>query len=74
MNLLLLSLSYLSEHFLGLKETETIPQRLANRAKKEINEIENCNTKETLKNRHKKQLLSKYEGLCNIRNCYICSS
>jgi hypothetical protein len=36
-----------------------------NSAKKEINEIEACNTKETLKNRYKKKLISNYEGICN---------
>jgi hypothetical protein len=51
----------------------SLARRLANRAKHDINEIEICNTKETLKNRHKKKFLAKYEGLCNIRNCYICS-
>ena len=51
----------------------SLARRLANRAKKEITEIEACNTKDTLKNRYKKRLISNYEGICNIRNCYICT-
>ena len=53
---------------------KSISRRLAVRAKTDIKEIEQCNTKNALKNKMKQRFLNSYSTICNIRNCFICTN
>jgi hypothetical protein len=56
-----------------LWKQDSLSYRLADRATKEIKEIEIAKSKNGLKNKIiKKCFLVDYNTICRMRNCYIC--